>query len=110
LYNASNFPQLLKGILQEILFKPLNWEKICEICVAEVQAAGSQQCQVVPIGLNNAKNSLVNALKKRGEFNVILDDRSSDGPAISHGASNTVRVNVDIEHPFFTLGTRLCLL
>lgn len=110
LYNASNFSQLLNGILQEILLKPLNWEKICEICVAEVQAAGSEQCQVVPIGLNNAKNSLVNALKKRGEFDVILDDRSSDGPAISQGASNTVRFNADIEYLLFTLGTRLSLL
>jgi glycerophosphoryl diester phosphodiesterase len=110
LCNASSFPQLLKGILQEILLKPLNWEKICEICVADVQAAGSEQCQVVPIGLNNAKNSLVNALKQKGEFDVVLDDRSSNGPAISQGASTTVRFNADIEHLLFTLGARLCLL
>ena len=101
LYNPSSFLQLLEGILQEILLKPLNWEKICEVCVADVQATGSERCHVVPVGLNNAGNSLVNALKQNGDFDVILDDRGSNTPAVSRGAPATVRLDADLEHSLY---------
>lgn len=97
LCNVSTFPQLLEGILQEILLKPLNWEKICKTCVADVQSSGSEQCDVVPIGLNTGGRSLVNVLKQDGGFAVHLDDRGSQAPVVPQCVSTTVSFNSNLE-------------
>ena len=98
LHNASNFLELLRGILSEILRRPLDWEKLCKICAADVQDAGPDQCDVIPIGINNAGNSLVSALKQNGKFDVVLDDLHSNEPTNSHGAPSSVSLNADLEN------------
>lgn len=89
-YQVSSVEQLLKEVLQDILLKPLNWERICENCGLSLQAAGAEQGQVVPMGANNGANSMVNALKQHGEFQISLDDRRGTEPDKSDGVPPTV--------------------
>ncbi|KIX08904.1 uncharacterized protein Z518_03561 [Rhinocladiella mackenziei CBS 650.93] len=83
-YHTSNLHQLLKEVLDDILLKPLHWDRLCTNCVASVSSADPENCQVVPIAAKNASTSLINALTQKANFKVTLDDRAIRTTEDSH--------------------------
>ncbi|OCT48088.1 Conidial yellow pigment biosynthesis polyketide synthase [Cladophialophora carrionii] len=77
-YESSNFRQLVEEVLEDILLKPLHWERLCDNCVASVASAEPEQCRVVPIGAKNASASLVNALNQKASFKIMVDNRKTE--------------------------------
>ncbi|OQU98243.1 polyketide product template domain-containing protein isoform 1 [Cladophialophora immunda] len=77
-YEASNFRQLVEDVLEDILLKPLHWDRLCTNCVASVSSAEPEQCRVVPVGAKNASASLVNALNHKASFKTVVDNRKTE--------------------------------
>ncbi|OAL39285.1 hypothetical protein AYO20_01603 [Fonsecaea nubica] len=77
-YEASNFRQLIEDVLEDILLKPLHWDRLCTNCVASVSSAEPEQCRVVPVGAKNASASLVNALNHKASFKIVVDTRKTE--------------------------------
>jgi naphtho-gamma-pyrone polyketide synthase len=77
-YGASTFSQLLEEVMEDILIKPLHWERLCDNCVASVSSVDPEQCKVVPVGAKNACASLVNALNQKASFKIMVDNRKTE--------------------------------
>jgi hypothetical protein len=77
-YGASTFSQLLEEVLDDILLKPLHWERLCDNCVASVSSVDPEHCKVVPVGARNASASLVNALNQKATFEIMVDHRKTE--------------------------------
>ncbi|OAP55326.1 hypothetical protein AYL99_10299 [Fonsecaea erecta] len=77
-YGSSNFRQLVEDVLEDILLKPLHWDRLCTNCVASVSSAEPEQCRVVPVGAKNASASLVNALNHKASFKIVVDNRKTE--------------------------------
>jgi naphtho-gamma-pyrone polyketide synthase len=76
-YEASTFRQLVEEILDDILLKPLHWERLCDNCVASVSSLEPTECRVVPVGAKNASASLVNTLNHKASFKIAVDSRKT---------------------------------
>lgn len=72
---ASTLGQMLEFVLQDILVRPLHWEKVLENAASAIKETGGGKCTILRLGPSNAGQSLVSALTQNQDLVISLDDR-----------------------------------
>ena len=63
-FTASNALHLVEAVLEEILRKPLYWNRVIEGTCSEMEKLGVSECTIIPAGPAEMGKGLVSALKK----------------------------------------------
>ena len=74
-FSASSLRQLLEGVLEDILIRPLHWDIILKGVLDAVRKSGNPRCTVLQMGPSNAGQSLISNLKQNEKLEIVVDDR-----------------------------------
>lgn len=87
---AERFDLLLKLCAEEILLRPLCWDKVTDSCLSIMDSPNDHPCKVFSI-LGNAAPSLCLAMKRGGVSRVDLDNSVTETPVNPCSVNSTGR-------------------
>lgn len=88
LFSISNTFDLVETALEEILRKPLYWNRVTEGACSEMEKLGVSECTVIPAGPAELGRGLISALKRNNSKCVASLDNSLWSSAADAKASN----------------------
>ena len=88
LFSALNTLQLVETALEEILRKPLHWNRVIEGTCSEIERLGVSECTILPAGPAEIGRGLISALKKTKSNCTVSSDNSLWTSAADTKASN----------------------
>ncbi|PGH03771.1 hypothetical protein AJ80_08641 [Polytolypa hystricis UAMH7299] len=76
---SSTLRELLETFSRDILLKPISWEQTCRDCIDAVRGSGTRRLVILPVGPNNAAQSLQSAFKQCSDIETSMDEKFSIG-------------------------------